>query len=55
MTPTPRMLTLDGLNAAPAAQALDALAGIYEHSPWIAEAALARRPFATPVSTGSSR
>lgn len=47
MTPTPRTLTLDGLNAAPAAQALDALAGIYEHSPWIAEAALARRPFAT--------
>ena len=44
---TPRPLTLDWLNAAPAAQALDALAGTYEHSPWIVEAALPRRPFAT--------
>jgi len=39
--------TLHWLNAAPAAQALDALAGTYEHSPWIVEAALAKRPFAT--------
>jgi N-carbamoyl-L-amino-acid hydrolase len=44
---TPRPLTLDWLNAALAAQALDALAGTYEHSPWIVEAALPRRPFAT--------
>jgi N-carbamoyl-L-amino-acid hydrolase len=43
----PRPLTLEGLNAAPAAQALDALAGTYEHSPWVVEAALAKRPFAT--------
>lgn len=42
-----RPLTLEGLNAAPAADALAALAGTYEHSPWIVQAALARRPFAT--------
>ena len=38
-------LTLDQLNAAPAAEAVALLDGLYEHSPWIAEAALARRPF----------
>jgi N-carbamoyl-L-amino-acid hydrolase len=38
-------LTLDELNAAPAPQALAALDGVYEHSPWIAAQALARRPF----------
>jgi N-carbamoyl-L-amino-acid hydrolase len=38
-------LTLDQLNAAPANEALQMLDGIYEHSPWIAEAALAQRPF----------
>ena len=37
--------TLDQLNAATPAQALEALDGVYEHSPWIAEAALAQRPF----------
>ncbi|MGB6100542.1 MAG: 2-oxo-4-hydroxy-4-carboxy-5-ureidoimidazoline decarboxylase [Comamonas sp.] len=40
-------LTLEQLNAAPLAQATLLLDGIYEHSPWIAEAALAHRPFAT--------
>jgi len=40
-------LTLEGLNAAPVAQALDALAGTYERSPWIVDAALRKRPFAT--------
>jgi N-carbamoyl-L-amino-acid hydrolase len=44
---TPSPLTLDWLNAAPAASALAALDGLYEHSPWIAEAALAKRPFRT--------
>jgi len=39
------MLTLAQLNAAPAAEALALLDGLYEHSPWIAEKALARRPF----------
>ncbi len=38
-------MTLEQLNAADAAQALALLDGLYEHSPWIAEAALARRPF----------
>ncbi|MCG3189279.1 MAG: hypothetical protein LKCHEGNO_01570 [Burkholderiaceae bacterium] len=47
MSTAARTLTLEWLNAAPAAQSRDALAGVYEHSPWIAEAALAGRPFAT--------
>ncbi len=38
-------LTLEQLNAAPQPQALLLLDGLYEHSPWIAEAALAERPF----------
>ena len=37
--------TLEQLNAAPAVQALAWLDGLYEHSPWIAEKALAERPF----------
>jgi beta-ureidopropionase / N-carbamoyl-L-amino-acid hydrolase len=37
--------TLDQLNAAPADQAARLLDGVYEHSPWIAQAALAQRPF----------
>jgi beta-ureidopropionase / N-carbamoyl-L-amino-acid hydrolase len=43
----PHPLTLEWLNAASAAQALDALVGTYEHSPWIVEAALPKRPFTT--------
>lgn len=38
-------LTLERLNAAPAAEAAALLDGLYEHSPWIAGAALAQRPF----------
>jgi N-carbamoyl-L-amino-acid hydrolase len=38
-------ITLDQLNQASAAEALALLDGLYEHSPWIAERALARRPF----------
>ena len=38
-------LTLDQLNSAPADAALQLLNGLYEHSPWIAKAALAQRPF----------
>ncbi len=38
-------LTLEQLNAAPLSEAVQLLDGVYEHSPWIAEAALARRPF----------
>ncbi len=40
-------ITLNQLNAAPAAEALAMLDGLYEHSPWIAERALAQRPFAS--------
>ncbi|MGE0497830.1 MAG: 2-oxo-4-hydroxy-4-carboxy-5-ureidoimidazoline decarboxylase [Ramlibacter sp.] len=38
-------LTLTTFNTATADDALQALDGLYEHSPWIAEAALAHRPF----------
>jgi N-carbamoyl-L-amino-acid hydrolase len=40
-------LTLDTLNEASAADAMALLDGIYEHSPWVAEAALRQRPFRT--------
>ena len=40
-------ITLEQLNQASATDALAMLDGLYEHSPWIAEQALARRPFAT--------
>jgi beta-ureidopropionase / N-carbamoyl-L-amino-acid hydrolase len=38
-------ITLDHVNQAPADEALALLDGLYEHSPWIAERALVRRPF----------
>ncbi len=38
-------LTLTQLNQASAAEAVQLLDGLYEHSPWIAERALAHRPF----------
>ncbi len=38
-------LTIDQLNAAAPAEAVALLDGIYEHSPWVAEAALPARPF----------
>ncbi len=45
------MLTLDALNRAADATAFAALLdGIYEHSPWVAEAAHAAAPFATPAA-----
>ena len=40
-------LTLAQLNAAPLHAAAQMLDGLYEHSPWIADAALAHRPFAS--------
>jgi N-carbamoyl-L-amino-acid hydrolase len=40
-------ITLEQLNAAAADEAARLLDGLYEHSPWIAERALQRRPFAT--------
>ena len=39
------MLTLTQLNSASQAEFTAALDGVYEHSPWIAEKAWARRPF----------
>lgn len=41
------LLNLDVLNRASAAEFVQALAGTYEHSPWIVEAAAPKRPFAT--------
>jgi N-carbamoyl-L-amino-acid hydrolase len=38
-------ISLEQLNSAPVTEALQLLDGLYEHSPWIAEAALAQRPF----------
>jgi 2-oxo-4-hydroxy-4-carboxy-5-ureidoimidazoline decarboxylase len=40
-------ISLEALNAASEADFTVALADIYEHSPWVAQAASARRPFAT--------
>jgi N-carbamoyl-L-amino-acid hydrolase len=40
-------LTLDALNSASEAEALAMLDGVYEHSPWIAQESLKRRPFKT--------
>jgi len=41
------MLTLAKLNAAMPSEAIALLDGLYEHSPWIAEKTLTRRPFAS--------
>ena len=38
-------ITLDYLNSCDAGEFSAALHGVYEHSPWIAERAAARRPF----------
>ena len=40
-------LTIEQLNTAPLSEAVALLDGVYEHSPWIAEQAMAQRPFAT--------
>ena len=40
-------ITLEQLNRAPLPEAAQMLEGLYEHSPWIAEQALAQRPFAS--------
>ena len=49
MTPSPLLALSDDpiewLNHATESQALDWLHGIYEHSPWVAQAALQQRPF----------
>ena len=41
------MPTLARINAASPADFAAALAGVYEHSPWVAERAAAQRPFAS--------
>ncbi len=41
------MTILQTLNSCDIATFIDALRGIYEHSPWIPERAAGRRPFAT--------
>jgi len=43
----PAPLTLDRLNALPAAGFVAALGEVFEHAPWVAEAAAAGRPYAT--------
>jgi N-carbamoyl-L-amino-acid hydrolase len=47
MTGSNAMTTLSYLNSCDSAAFVDALRGIYEHSPWIPERAAAARPFAT--------
>lgn len=39
------MITLEALNALPASEFVATLGAIFEHSPWVAEGAAARRPF----------
>lgn len=41
-------MNLDTLNSVSPADFIDALGGIYEHSPWVAHAIVAQRPFADP-------
>ena len=45
--PVPQALTLEQLNGATQTEFAQALHGVYEHSPWIAERAWALRPFAS--------
>lgn len=40
-------IPLDALNAAPASAFAAELGGVFEHAPWVAAAAAARRPFAS--------
>lgn len=40
-------MNLDTLNTASSSDFIATLAGIYEHSPWVAEAVASRRPFAS--------
>jgi 2-oxo-4-hydroxy-4-carboxy-5-ureidoimidazoline decarboxylase len=41
------MFTLESLNSLPVPGFVDALGDIFEHAPWVAEAAAARRPYPT--------
>jgi len=44
----PEKHSLEQINALPLDAFVDRFGGLYEHSPWIAEAAAAQRPFASP-------
>lgn len=46
--------TIAQLNAMPAAEFVTVLGGLYEHSPWFAETAAARRPFANVAELASA-
>lgn len=41
------MITLDVINSLPATELGALLGGVFEHSPWVAQRAAARRPFAS--------
>ncbi|MET0866507.1 MAG: 2-oxo-4-hydroxy-4-carboxy-5-ureidoimidazoline decarboxylase [Pseudorhodoplanes sp.] len=41
------MFTLESLNSLPVPGFIDALGDVFEHAPWVAEAAAARRPYPT--------
>lgn len=41
------MITLDALNDMPAAEFVALIGAVFEHSPWVAERAAARRPYAS--------
>jgi OHCU decarboxylase len=44
------LITLRELNSGPAAEFVQSLAGIFEHSPWVAERAAASRPFSSRLA-----
>jgi 2-oxo-4-hydroxy-4-carboxy-5-ureidoimidazoline decarboxylase len=46
-TPKSAMLPLSRLNSMPVTEALEHCGGFFEHSPWIVEDALQKRPFAS--------
>ena len=48
------MIVLEALNAAPLDVFVGHLGAVFEHSPWVAERAYARRPFATVVALHAS-
>src|SRR5262245_36317828 len=41
------MFTLESLNLLPVSGFVDALGDVFEHAPWVAEAAAAKRPYPT--------
>ncbi len=46
--------TLEQLNTMPEAQFIEVLGGIYEHSPWFAQAAAKQRPFANAAALAAA-